>query len=84
MTSLQQRPDELGYVEVNWTVSLLQEHLNRHSGRWLADDTIRRELDGRGYVWERFRYVLPPDPEREKNAPSDDGCRLCPHACQVG
>ena len=25
-----------------------------------------RELDGRGYVWKRFRYVLPPDPEREK------------------
>lgn len=66
LTSLPQRPDELGYVGVNWTVPLLQEHLYRHSGRWLADDTIRRELDGLGYVWKRFRYVLPPDPQREK------------------
>jgi len=66
LTSLQQRPDELGYVGVNWTVPLLQEHLFRHGGHWLSDDTIRRELDRLGYVWKRFRYVLPPDPEREK------------------
>lgn len=65
-TSLPQRPDELGYIGVNWTVPLLQEHLLRHGGRWLADDTIRRELDRLGYVWKRFRYVLPPDPQREK------------------
>jgi transposase len=65
-TGLQQRPDELGYTGVNWTVALLQEHLYRRGGRWLSDDTIRRELDRLGYVWKRFRYVLPPDPEREK------------------
>jgi transposase len=66
LTSLQHRPDELGYVGVNWTVPLLQEHLFRQGGRWLSDDTIRREMDRLGYVWKRFRYSLPPDPEREK------------------
>jgi transposase len=66
LSSFQQRPDELGYVGVNWTVPLLQEHLFRRGGRWLSDDTIRRELDRLGYVWKRFRYVLPPDPQREK------------------
>jgi transposase len=61
-----QRPDELGYAAVNWTVPVLQEHLERRTGRWLSDDTIRRQLQRWGYVWKRFRYVLPPDPEREK------------------
>ena len=32
---------------------------------------------GSGYVWKRSRYVLPPDPEREKNAPSGGGCGPC-------
>ncbi|HZU35510.1 MAG TPA: helix-turn-helix domain-containing protein [Gemmataceae bacterium] len=66
LTSLAQRPDALGYVGVNWTVPLLQEHLFGQGGRWLSDDTIRRELNRLGYVWKRFRYVLPPDPQREK------------------
>jgi hypothetical protein len=56
----------MGYDAVNWTVPLLQEHLRTCAGRWLSDDTIRRELDRLGYTWKRFRYVLPPDPEREK------------------
>jgi len=66
LAGLEQRPDELGYAGPNWTVPLLQEYLYGSSGRWLSDDTIRRELDRLGYVWKRFRYVLPPDPEREK------------------
>jgi transposase len=66
LASLPQRPDELGYAGVNWTVALLQEHLYLRGGRWLSDDTVRRELDRLGYVWKRFRYVLPPDPQREK------------------
>ena len=48
------------------TVPLLQAHLQRCGGRRLSEDTIRRQLDRLGYVWKRFRYVLPPDPEREK------------------
>ena len=67
-TSMHQRPSTLGYAGVNWTVPLLQEHLYRLSGQWLSDD-IRRELDRLGYVWKRFRYVLPGDPEREKKTP---------------
>lgn len=63
---LERRPEDLGAVGVNWTVPLLQEYLDSHGGLWLSDDTIRRELNRLGYVWKRFRYVLPPDPEREK------------------
>jgi len=66
LTSMSQRPTQLGYAGVNWTVPLLQEHLYRLSGQWLSDDTIRRQLDRFGYVWKRYRYVLAPDPEREK------------------
>jgi len=65
-TCMDQRPDELGYAAVNWTVPLLREHLYRRGGQWLSDDTIRRQLDRLGYVWKRFRSVLPPDPGREK------------------
>src|SRR5215210_1266047 len=64
-----QRPDALGYAAVNWTVGLLREHLRRSAGLGVSDDTIRRELQRQGYVWKRFRYVLPPDPEREKKTP---------------
>src|SRR5947209_6535242 len=32
-----QRPDELGYAAVNWTVPVLQEHLQRRAGLWLSD-----------------------------------------------
>lgn len=66
LAGLQQRPDQLGYPGLNWTVPLLQEYLHQSAGQWLSDDTIRRELDRLGYVWKRYRYVLPPDPEREK------------------
>jgi transposase len=66
LTCMDQRPNELGYAAVNWTVPLLREHLYRRGGQWLSDDTIRRQLDRLGYVWKRFRYVLPPDPECEK------------------
>jgi transposase len=69
LTCMQQRPTDLGYAGVSWTVPLLQEQLYRCSGQWLSDDTIRRQLDRLGYVWKRFRYVLPPDPEREKKTP---------------
>ena len=59
-------PQDLGCPHVSWTVPLLQEYLYRWGGRRLSDDTIRRELDRLDYVWKRFRYVLPPDPQREK------------------
>jgi len=66
LAALRQRPNELGFPGPNWTVPLLQAHLERCSGRRLSDDTIRRQLERLDYVWKRSRYVLPPDPEREK------------------
>ena len=65
--ALRQRPTDFGYAATGWTVPLLQQ--------WLADDgagsrfsaaTLRRRLRERDYVWKRFRYVLNPDPQREK------------------
>jgi transposase len=63
---LQTSPDRLGYFALNWTVPLLQEQIERATGQKLSEDTIRRELDRQDYVWKRFRYVLDPDPQREK------------------
>jgi transposase len=65
-TLFAQAPDALGYFAVNWTVPLLQEQIEHCTGQWLSDDTIRRELDRLEYTWKRSRYVLDPDPEREK------------------
>jgi transposase len=59
-------PDCLGYPAVNWTIPLLQEYLGHWCDRRPGANTVRRELHRRGYVWKRFRYVLDPDPEREK------------------
>ena len=59
-------PDQLGYPAVNWTVPLLRQELAEGVGQRLSDDTVRRALRGLGYVWKRPRYVLDPDPEREK------------------
>jgi transposase len=64
--ALRQSPGGLGYRGVNWTVPLLRAYLDRAGGRRLSEDTIRRELGRLGYVWKRFRYALPADPEREK------------------
>jgi transposase len=75
---LGQPPDRLGYPAVSWTVPLLREHLGRWSGRRPSDTTVRRELRRLGYVWKRFRYVLDPDPEREKKTrhpPAGPGAR---------
>jgi len=63
---LQCRPDELGYWATQWTVPLLQEQLWHSTGEKYSEATLRRTLHGMGYVWKRARYVLAPDPEREK------------------
>lgn len=59
-------PDEFGYFAVNWTVPLLQEEWEHGTGQPLSDETVRRGLQGLGYVWKRGRYELEPDPELEK------------------
>jgi transposase len=64
--ALARPPDRLGYPAVNWTTALLQEHLGHWCDRRPGANTIRRELHRLGYVWKRSRYVLDPDPEREK------------------
>jgi transposase len=65
-TLLETSPDQWGYLALNWTVPLLQEQIEQATGQRLSEDTIRRELDRQRYVWKRFRYVLSPDPQREK------------------
>lgn len=67
---LEVSPERFGYPGANWTVPMLQEQLARGLGKRYSDDTVRRGLQGLGYVWKRSRYVLEPDPERgEKGAP---------------
>lgn len=63
---LKRSPGELGYPAANWTVPLLQTALLVCTGDWFCARTIRRELERLEYVWKRPRYVLAPDPEREK------------------
>jgi transposase len=59
-------PDQLGYQAVEWTCQLLREHLAAATGETLSAASVRRQLAESGYVWKRPRYVLEPDPEREK------------------
>src|SRR5215211_3719933 len=78
-------PDQLGDLAVNWTVPLLQDHLERESSTRFSDDTIRRALHHLGYVWKRYCYVLDPDPDLEKKTPhSWAGARLATTQCGAG
>jgi transposase len=63
---LGQPPDRFGYQAVSWTVGLLQQQLAPLCEGGLSTRTIRRQLNDLGYVWKRPRYVLDPDPERDK------------------
>lgn len=63
---LGQPPDRFGYQAVSWTVGLLQQQLAPLCEGRLSTRTIRRQLDDLGYVWKRPRYVLDPDPARDK------------------
>jgi transposase len=62
-------PQHLGSPAANWTVPLLCEHLGRATGVRVSEPTMRRLLHRLGYVWKRPRYVLAPDPERDKKTP---------------
>lgn len=64
--ALAQPPNRCGYQAGNWTVELLQHYLEDQTGVCPSDSSLRRKLDASGYVWKRTRYVLEPDPEREK------------------
>lgn len=62
-------PLDQDYLASDWTVPLLGVALARRTGRRYAPNTIREHLHRLGYVWKRPRYVLAPDPEREKKTP---------------
>lgn len=66
--ALARPPDALGYRAVEWTVALLRQHLARYGGSAPSETAIRRELHALGYAWKRPRYVLEPDPERDKKS----------------
>jgi transposase len=63
---LKQPPDAFGYAAVGWTTSLLREVLATWMDVHVSDDTLRRTLHQLNHVWKRPRYVLRPDPDREK------------------
>lgn len=64
--SLERRPEEFGYPAVEWTVPLLQAHLQRWMDKRPSANAIRQQLHDLDYVWKRPRYVLEPDPDEEK------------------
>lgn len=78
--SLTQPPAMLGYTSVEWTVPLLREHLAIHMAGHVSERTLRRELHRLGYAWKRPRYVLQPDPEREKKKPTSEPDPRAPRA----
>jgi transposase len=71
---LKWQPDSLGYQAVGWTVPLLQDLLSEWKGVVVSADTVRRHLHQLGDTWKRPRYVLDPDPEREKKSPNSSYC----------
>jgi transposase len=75
VASLQRRPTDFGYQALQWTVGLLQEHLENWRGERISTTSIRRQLRALDYVWKRLRYVLVPDPERDKKTPHSPGNR---------
>jgi transposase len=63
---LKQPPDAFGYAAVGWTTSLLRDVLATRMDVHVSDDTVRRALHQMDHAWKRPRYVLRPDPDREK------------------
>jgi transposase len=62
-------PERCGYHATHWTVPLLTDQVRKNLGTACSELTIRRCLRRLGYVWKRPRYVLAPDPQREKKRP---------------
>src|SRR5262245_16950397 len=59
-----QSPSAWGYRAVNWTVSLLREHIEKHWGQKPSADRLRQRLRELGYVWKRPRHAI-----RESKSP---------------
>jgi len=62
-------PQELGHPDTSWTIPLLRSELERGFEARPSIDTVRRALRRLGYTWKHPRYVLAPDPLREKKTP---------------
>jgi transposase len=56
-TLMKQGTQAFGYRYADWTVGLLQAHL-QGEGIEVSVDTVRRALRGLGYRWKRPRFVL--------------------------
>jgi transposase len=56
--ALEQSPDALGYMAVNWSIPLLREHIEKESGTRPSAATVSRQLHRLGYVWKRPRHTL--------------------------
>jgi transposase len=69
-TLLKSTPQHHGYFATQWTAPLLQEQLWHSTGCHYCTRTVRRGLHRFGYIWKRARYVLAPDPQREKKTPN--------------
>ena len=63
---LSKSPEKFGYPSASWTVPILLEQIRKNLRKEISDDTLRRELHDLDYSWKRSRYVLAPDPDREK------------------
>jgi len=71
---LKQPPDAFGYRATGWTAALLRNVLARRLGVHVSARTLRRALHQMDYAWKRPRYILRPDPDREKktlDSPTD-------------
>ena len=66
-------PERFGYHANCWRIPLLQDQLHKNLGEAYSASTVRRGLQRLDYVWKRPRYVLMPDPEREKKTPNSPG-----------
>jgi transposase len=76
--ALDAMPREFGFEAVGWTAELLQTYLNQELGFDVSLTSIRRQLHTLDYVWKRHRYILAPDPQREKkNGVSVDASTTC-------
>jgi transposase len=63
-------PERCGYHATHWTIPLLRDQVRKNLDRQCSAMTMRRCLHRLGYVWKRPRYVLAPDPQREKKKPA--------------
>lgn len=73
--SMDESPRDHGFRAVSWTSGLLQTHLLDVFDFEVSRRSIRRKLHDLGYVWKRFRYILHPDPNRDKKKTYPQSCQ---------